>query len=196
MAVLVGLGLVQVFAPLPGIHLVLKLACVAYLLYLAWKIAKAAALKGGAARGPPMTFLQAAAFQWVNPKASAMALTAVTVYAPGQDVAAVLAVAVIFGVINLPSVGSWALGRSADAAGADQPRAASGVQPDDGCAAAGVALSVAGQPGHVIGQRPARLIDEKLGQDLDRVDAVDAEHTEGVAHLAPNGQGPDPPPVF
>lgn len=108
MAVLVGLGLVQVFAPLPGIHLVLKLACVAYLLYLAWKIAKAAALKGGAAGGPPMTFLQAAAFQWVNPKAWAMALTAVTVYAPGQDVAAVLAVAVIFGVINLPSVGSWA----------------------------------------------------------------------------------------
>lgn len=40
--------------------------------------------------------------------AAAMALTAVTVYAPGQDVAAVLAVAAVFGAINLPSVGSWA----------------------------------------------------------------------------------------
>lgn len=108
MAVLVGLGLVQVFAVLPGLYLGLKIACVVYLLYLAWKIANAAAPKDGAAGGRPMTFLQAAAFQWVNPKAWAMALTAVTVYAPGQDVSAVLAVAAIFGVINLPSVGSWA----------------------------------------------------------------------------------------
>jgi threonine/homoserine/homoserine lactone efflux protein len=108
MAVLVGLGLVQVFAVLPGLHLGLKIACVAYLLYLAWKIANAAPPEGGAGGGRPMTFLQAAAFQWVNPKAWAMALTAVTVYAPGQDVAAVLVVALVFGAINLPSVGSWA----------------------------------------------------------------------------------------
>ena len=55
-----------------------------------------------------MTFLAAAAFQWVNPKAWAMALTAVTVYAPEQTLAGLGAVAVVFGMVNLPSVGAWA----------------------------------------------------------------------------------------
>ncbi|MGI1661197.1 LysE family translocator [Palleronia sp. KMU-117] len=108
MAALVGLGLVQVFAALPWLFTLLKIGCVLYLLLLAWKIANAAAPEGGAGAGRPMTFLQAAAFQWVNPKAWAMALTAVTVYAPGQTVAAVLTVAAVFGAVNLPSVGSWA----------------------------------------------------------------------------------------
>ena len=55
-----------------------------------------------------MTFLAAAAFQWVNPKAWAMALTATGVYAPSQDAGGVLAVAAVFGAVNLPSVGAWA----------------------------------------------------------------------------------------
>jgi threonine/homoserine/homoserine lactone efflux protein len=108
MAALVGLGLVQVFTALPWLYLVLKVGCVLYLLWLAWKIANAAAPEGGESTGRPLTFLQAAAFQWVNPKAWAMALTAVTVYAPGQTPAAVLTVAAVFGIVNLPSVGSWA----------------------------------------------------------------------------------------
>jgi threonine/homoserine/homoserine lactone efflux protein len=108
MAALVGLGLVQVFAAVPWLYLVLKVGCVVYLLWLAWKIANAAAPDGGEAAGRPLTFVQAAAFQWVNPKAWAMALTAVTVYAPGQTTMAVLTVAAVFGAVNLPSVGSWA----------------------------------------------------------------------------------------
>lgn len=56
-----------------------------------------------------MTFLAAALFQWVNPKAWAMALTAVTVYSPSEGLAAVVLVAMVFGVINLPSVGLWAV---------------------------------------------------------------------------------------
>jgi threonine/homoserine/homoserine lactone efflux protein len=56
-----------------------------------------------------MTFLQAAAFQWVNPKAWAMALTAISVYAPDQTLWAILLVAALFGAVNLPSVSSWTL---------------------------------------------------------------------------------------
>lgn len=57
-----------------------------------------------------MTFLQAAAFQWVNPKAWTMALTAVSAYLPAGDRAAgLIVVAAVFGTINLPSVGLWAL---------------------------------------------------------------------------------------
>ena len=54
-----------------------------------------------------MTFLQAAAFQWVNPKAWTMALTAITIYAPDRSVWAIGAVALAFGAVNLPSVSTW-----------------------------------------------------------------------------------------
>lgn len=107
MAVLVGLGLMQVFARWPILHDILMAVSVAYLLWLAWRIANAAP-KAAEAGARPMTFLEAAAFQWVNPKAWTMALTAVTVYAPDRSLAALAAVALIFGAINLPSVGSWA----------------------------------------------------------------------------------------
>ncbi len=107
MVVLVGLGLAGVFEEYPASHTVLKVVSVAYLLWLAWKIAHAAPPEPGAEAGTPMTFLQAAAFQWVNPKAWAMALTAVTIYAPDRSLAAILIVGAVFGAINLPSVGSW-----------------------------------------------------------------------------------------
>ena len=57
-----------------------------------------------------MTFIQAALFQWVNPKAWTMALTAVSAYTlPADPVLSLLVVASVFGAINLPSVGSWTL---------------------------------------------------------------------------------------
>jgi threonine/homoserine/homoserine lactone efflux protein len=107
MAMLVGVGLIGLFEAFPVTYTVLKVLSVGYLLYLAWKIANASAPKGAAGSGTPMTFLQAAAFQWVNPKAWAMALTAITVYAPAQSLVAIMAVALIFGAINLPSVSVW-----------------------------------------------------------------------------------------
>mmetsp|Transcript_2923 Transcript_2923/g.5118 ORF Transcript_2923/g.5118 Transcript_2923/m.5118 type:complete len:198 (+) Transcript_2923:54-647(+) len=109
MVMLVGAGLVQVFDTYPVSYTVLKVGSVLYLLYLAWKIATAAPIKDGQGKGQPMTFLQAAGFQWVNPKAWAMALTAVTVYAPGTTLWAIGLVALIFGAINLPSVSTWTL---------------------------------------------------------------------------------------
>lgn len=108
MASVVGLGLAGLFQTDPRAVLVLQLASVAYMLWLAWKIAHAAPPRPGAAGGRPFSFLQAAAFQWVNPKAWAMALTATSVYAPDRSVAAVLLVATVFGAVNLPSVGLWA----------------------------------------------------------------------------------------
>ncbi len=107
MIVLVGVGLMQVFDAFPVAYMILKILSVAYLLYLAWKIANAAPPGDADATGTPMTFLQACAFQWVNPKAWAMALTAVSVYTPTQDVAAILLTALIFGVINLPACSTW-----------------------------------------------------------------------------------------
>ncbi|MBE1285602.1 MAG: LysE family translocator [Rhodobacteraceae bacterium] len=107
MVVLVGVGLIQVFDAVPVSYTILKVCSVVYLLFLAYKIANAAPVKQGEATGTPMTFLQAAAFQWVNPKAWAMALTAISAYAPSQSFTAILLVAAIFGAINLPSVSTW-----------------------------------------------------------------------------------------
>jgi threonine/homoserine/homoserine lactone efflux protein len=107
MAFLVGVGLAGLFQTYPVAVTLLEVASVAYMLWLAWKIAHAAAPKEREATGHPITFLQAAAFQWVNPKAWAMALTAVTVYAPERSLGAVALVAAVFGAINLPSVSVW-----------------------------------------------------------------------------------------
>ena len=110
MIVLVGIGLMELFDVVPALATALKVVSVAYLLWLAWKIAHASApdTQSGA-RGKPMGFVQAMLFQWVNPKAWSMALTAIALYAPDRQLIAVLWVALVFGVINLPSCSSWAV---------------------------------------------------------------------------------------
>lgn len=110
MIVLVGVGLMELFDLFPVLNLILKVVSVVYLLWLAWKIANAGApdTEGGA-RGKPMSFVQAMLFQWVNPKAWSMALTAIALYAPDRNLAAVALVAAVFGVINLPSTSLWAV---------------------------------------------------------------------------------------
>ena len=85
-----------------------KVASVGYMLWLAWKIARSSAPGEGRSAGQPMTFLQAAAFQWVNPKAWAMALGAVSAYVTEPSALAYAAVAGIFATVNLPSVSVWA----------------------------------------------------------------------------------------
>jgi len=108
MVLLVGVGLVQVFDMFPVSYHILKGVSLVYLLYLAWKIGTAAAPHGKTEEGgKPFTFIQAALFQWVNPKAWTMALTAVSVYSPSQSVVAVAFVAGIFGTINLPCISLW-----------------------------------------------------------------------------------------
>jgi len=109
MVALMGAGLIQIFTLLPWLHVVFKVLAVLYMAWLAWKIAHTAAPKGGETSGRPLTFLQAAAFQWVNPKAWAMAITAVTVYTPEQTLTTVAIVCAVFAGVNFPSVGVWTL---------------------------------------------------------------------------------------
>jgi len=109
MVALVGLGLVGVFTAWPPARLALQILSALYMLYLAWRIANAAPPEAARSTGTPLSFLQAAAFQWVNPKAWTMALGAVALYAPGQEMVAVLWVAAVFGLVNLPCVSSWTL---------------------------------------------------------------------------------------
>lgn len=108
MVLLVGVGVMQLFEAVPWLRTVLSGIGAAYLLWLALHIARAAPPEDSREAGRPLSFFQAALFQWVNPKAWTMALTALTLYAPGRTLAAVALVAAVFGAINLPSVGVWA----------------------------------------------------------------------------------------
>lgn len=109
MVFVVGLGLAGIFRAWPASLLALKVASVGYMLWLAWKIAHSAAPGEGRAKPVPMTFLQAAAFQWVNPKAWAMALGAVSAYVVEPSALAYAMVAGTFALVNLPSVSVWAV---------------------------------------------------------------------------------------
>ncbi len=113
MLLLVGLGLAQVFETYPVSYAVLKTVSALYLLYLAWKIATASpppATSGEERAGKPLTFLQAAAFQWVNPKAWAMVLTGMSAYTlPERPLFSLAIVTIVFGLINLPSIFTWAV---------------------------------------------------------------------------------------
>jgi len=113
MIVLVGIGLMGIFQAVPWSKTVLEIVSVAYLLWLAWKIANAAPPSAEAqARAKPMTFLQAAAFQWVNPKAWTMALSAIAIYAPDRTLQSIVVVALLFEFAGMPAITLWtALGQ-------------------------------------------------------------------------------------
>ena len=109
MSIILGLGLVQLLESSPQAHQALKAASVVYMLWLAWKIANASSPKQKEEGAKPLTIFQAAAFQWVNPKAWAMATTALTVYSPNSDLNSTLMVSAIFAGVNLPTISFWAI---------------------------------------------------------------------------------------
>lgn len=108
MIVLVGLGAARAMDAIPLLDIALRTGCLAFILWMAWSLLRAQAPDGAPAKVSPMTLMQAAAFQWVNPKAWAMALTAVAAYAPDRSLAAVGTVALVFGIVSLPSIVVWA----------------------------------------------------------------------------------------
>ena len=110
LVVAVGFGLGAVFQTYPILYTVLRYVGAAYLLYLAWKIAHSGPVsereKG---ESKPISYLGAAAFQWVNPKAWIMAIGAISTYTPMQGYFTnVIVIAAVFALINLPSVSVWA----------------------------------------------------------------------------------------
>jgi threonine/homoserine/homoserine lactone efflux protein len=117
----VGMGLQTMFEVIPKLETILRYVGTAYLLWLAWKIANSGAVGEGKASAKPMGFWAAAAFQWVNPKAWFMAISAITTYASstadvagsGSNLSQVLLVVLIFGTINFPLVACWGLFGSA-----------------------------------------------------------------------------------
>ena len=104
----VGIGLGAVFQAYPAAYTVLKYAGAAYLLYLAWQIATSGPVEDGETRGRPITFLEAAAFQWLNPKGWVMAVGAVSAYAAVAPFPLNVAlIASLFGTFGIVSSATW-----------------------------------------------------------------------------------------
>ncbi len=108
MVLAMGFGLGGVFRAYPVLHEALRWIGAAYMLWLAWKIATSTKISDKDL-GRPMTFPQAAAFQWINPKAWAMAIGAVTTYAPeGGGWTIVPLLAGTFMLVGAPCSAAWA----------------------------------------------------------------------------------------
>jgi threonine/homoserine/homoserine lactone efflux protein len=110
MIVVVGIGLGQVFERFPMTYDIMRYGGGAYMLWLAWRIANSGPVGEGKTAGSPMTLLQAALFQWVNPKAWVITISAIATYTPGNgSLWPVLLVALVCGVVNFPTIGMWAM---------------------------------------------------------------------------------------
>ena len=95
MLLVIGLGLATVLLASSGLQLGMKIVSCVYLLWLALQIARSSPVKAGRGDGNPLNFLQAAAFQWVNPKAWLIAVGAISAYTAGTGVHLYAQVAII-----------------------------------------------------------------------------------------------------
>ncbi len=115
----IALGLGQLFETYPQVVTVLRAAGSLFLLYMAWQLLRPAAGLGqsGAAVAKevrPLTFWQAALFQWINPKAWMMTITAVATFAnPAQFVVSTLIIGMLFLVLGFPLISAWNVGGAA-----------------------------------------------------------------------------------
>ncbi len=109
MLLAIGAGAAEVFKAIPLLHLTIKVVGITYLAYLAYKIATMPIALNGTKTAKPMTFMQAALFQWVNPKAWVMGISAIVAFStPGDDVLIqVLIIAAAFILFGLPCSVVW-----------------------------------------------------------------------------------------
>lgn len=110
MVMAAGLGLAGLFHAEPRLHALLKYAGAVYLLYLAWRIAQAAATNGSSMQARPIGFVEAVLFTWVNPKGWVTAVGALATYTT-VDGNVLLQTSVIAGVLAavcFASVAIWA----------------------------------------------------------------------------------------
>ena len=113
MVVALGFGLGEILRRAPWLHEAVRYAGAAFLLYLAWRIAQAAGPERAEAKRP-LTLVEAALFQWLNPKAWTFAISTIAAFTtPGLSFNGFLfeitLIAVLSGVIAFGSLAVWCL---------------------------------------------------------------------------------------
>jgi threonine/homoserine/homoserine lactone efflux protein len=108
MTAIMGTGLGALLLAVPAWSLALQLCGALYLLYLAWQLASSPVDAGSSSmQFRELSFLQSVAFQFSNPKAWALSLGTVTVFA-AQSSGRLAAVIAIWSVASLLSIALWA----------------------------------------------------------------------------------------
>lgn len=109
MTLAVGFGLGTVFQTLPIIQTLMKLAAILYLSHLVWGLARADGIEGAAGLSRPIRFIEAALFQWINPKAWLIMVSAVALYTPVEGFFTnLVTIATLIGLISVMSASLWA----------------------------------------------------------------------------------------
>ena len=106
--VLVAGLLAWVMTWLDALRMPLVFVGCAYLLWLAWRQARAGQ-PGSSENSQPLGFIGAALFQWVNPKAWMMVLNAAILFLPQGSWNAALWMAIMSVAVNLPCIAIWAI---------------------------------------------------------------------------------------
>lgn len=109
MTLCVGFGIAAVIAAVPPLYTGMKIASIFYTLYLAWKTGTAETAAPYDKTYNPMGFLAAAGFQWINPKAWIMTLTAMATYTTPKENATlqILLLVVVFAIVGAASSSTW-----------------------------------------------------------------------------------------
>ncbi len=111
MLIAIALGAGELLRSYPWIEDVMKWIGIAYLLWLAWRIASTHPKRkdmGGKNRRKPLTFIQAVLFQWVNPKAWIIALSAIVTYTTKDNIfSQSIELGIIFLIACLFAVSFW-----------------------------------------------------------------------------------------
>lgn len=110
MVLATGLGLAGLFHAEPRLHTLLKYIGAIYLLYLAWRVARADAASSDSTRARPINFIEAVLFTWVNPKGWVTAVGAVAAFTTvgGNMVLETSVIASVLAAWCLASVVIWA----------------------------------------------------------------------------------------
>ena len=110
MMFIVGYFLGQIFAESALLREVLRWGGAILLLWVAWKVANSGGIGTVSGEPRPFSFLEAAGFQWINPKGWSMAVAVTTQFVSGNaPLNSALIVAAVFVVAGLGSATSWAL---------------------------------------------------------------------------------------
>ncbi|MGB1197981.1 MAG: LysE family translocator [Thalassotalea sp.] len=109
MIICVGLGAMTLFKQWPIAHQLIQIIGIFYLSYLAYKIATMPVQNKIQEGKKPISFLQAALFQWVNPKAWVMSVSAIVAFSTtnGNVLEQVLVIAAIYLIFGLPCSFTW-----------------------------------------------------------------------------------------
>ena len=111
---LVCFGLGSLFTQFPILLEVLKYIGACYLLYLAWKMFGSLNISITEEKSSPLKYHEAILFQFVNPKAWVICITAVSLFYPEKEnlIIGTLFLVIMSTIINLPSISMWAFGGS------------------------------------------------------------------------------------